>query len=128
MLSLPPAVRLFLCTAPTDLRRSFDGLACLAETVLRQDPFSGHLFLFRNKRGDRLKALHWDRDGYVIWYKRLEQGTFRFPAAPGAVHEISAADLALILEGIDLTSVRRQVRYRRPAASTAAEGPPTASS
>lgn len=128
MLSLPPAVRLFLCTAPTDLRRSFDGLASLAETVLRQDPFSGHLFLFRNKRGDRLKALYWDRDGFALWYKRLEKGSFSFPNGPGAVLEISAADFGLILEGIDLASVRRQVRYRRPLAPTSTAAPAAPSS
>ena len=76
----------------------------------------GHLFIFRNKRGDRLKLLYWDRDGYAIWYKRLEEGSFRFPAQGGDGDgiEIPATDLAMILEGIDLASVKRHKRYRRP--------------
>jgi transposase len=80
MLSLPPSVRIFVATQPADLRRSFDGLAALVRDFLAGDPLSGHLFVFRNKRGDRLKVLYWDRDGLAIWYKRLEEGTFDFPA------------------------------------------------
>lgn len=114
MLSLPPAVRIFLCLAPTDMRRSFDGLAAMVPTALSQDPLSGHLFVFRSRRGDRVKVLWWDRDGYALWYKRLESGVFRFPeaTASGAV-EVSAAELMLVLEGIDVRGVRRQKRYRR---------------
>ena len=121
MLSLPLPVRIFLCTRHADLRKSFDGLAQMVREHLGADPLSGHLFVFRNKRGDRLKLLYWDRDGYVIWYKRLEIGTFRFPAVGGDSDgiEIPAADLALILEGIDLASVKRQRRYRRPETTTA---------
>ena len=86
---------------------------------LRGDLFSGHLFVFRGKRGDRLKVLHWDRDGFVIWYKRLEKGSYRFPPiAADAVHlEVRASDLAMILDGIDVTRVKRQPRYQRPAAA-----------
>jgi transposase len=122
VLSLPLPVRIFLCTRHADLRKSFDGLAQLVREHLGTDPLSGHLFVFRNKRGDRLKLLYWDRDGYAIWYKRLEIGTFRFPALDkdGGGVEIPAADLALILEGIDLASVRRQKRYRRPELANAA--------
>jgi transposase len=122
MLSLPLPVRIFLCTRHADLRKSFDGLAQLVREYLGTDPLSGHLFVFRNKRGDRLKLLYWDRDGYVIWYKRLEIGSFRFPAVGGTGDgvEIPAADLAMILEGIDLASVKRQKRYRRPEPANAA--------
>ena len=80
MINLPPTVRIFLATAPADMRRGFDGLAALTTSVARgQDPLSGHLFVFRNRRGDRIKILYWDRDGLAIWAKRLERGAFRFP-------------------------------------------------
>ena len=120
MLSLPLPVRIFLCTRHADMRRSFDGLAQMVREFLGADPLSGHLFVFRNKRGDRVKLLYWDSDGLAIWYKRLEEGTFRFPAASaeGQGIEIRAADLAMLLDGVDLESVRRRKRYRRPAAST----------
>lgn len=111
MLRLPGSVRVFLCLAPVDMRRSFDGLAAAAEQVVREDPLSGHLFVFRGRRGDRVKILYWDRDGYALWYKRLESGVFRFPSEPGPSREVSVADLGLILEGIDLRSVRRQKRF-----------------
>jgi transposase len=116
VLNLPLPVRIFLCTRHADLRKSFDGLAQLVREYLGADPLSGHLFVFRNKRGDRLKLLYWDRDGYAIWYKRLEIGSFRFPllGGDGDGVEIHATDLAMILEGIDLASVKRQKRYRRP--------------
>ena len=115
MLGLPPSVRVFLCLVPVDMRRSFDGLAALAEQVVRENPLSGHLFVFRGRRGDRVKILYWDRDGYALWYKRLEAGVFRFPADAGPSAEISAPDLGLILEGIDLRSVKRQKRFSLPA-------------
>ena len=79
MLSLPPSVRIFVCREPADMRRSFDGLARLAGEVVRGDPFSGHLFVFHNRRGDRVKILWWDRSGFALLYKRLEQGVFVFP-------------------------------------------------
>jgi transposase len=121
MLSLPLPVRIFLCTQPADLRKSFDGLAQMVREFLGADPLSGHLFVFRNKRGDRLKLLYWDTDGLAIWYKRLEEGNFRFPPVPGDGHgvEIRAADLTMILDGVDLGSVKRQRRYRRPQPATA---------
>lgn len=112
MLSLPPSVRVFFCLVPADMRRSFDGLALLAETVVRQDPFSGHLFVFRNRIADRIKVLYWDRDGYALWYKRLEQGRFRFPSGE-ACREVSRAELAMVLEGIDLRSAKQDKRYKR---------------
>ena len=111
MLRLPASVRIFLCLAPVDMRRSFDGLASVAEQVVRQDPLSGHLFVFRGRRGDRVKVLYWDRDGYALWYKRLEAGMFRFPADAAEAKEVSTADLGLILEGIDLHSAQRQKRF-----------------
>ena len=110
MLSLPSRgeldqglrVRVFLCTSPTDMRKGFDTLAVLVREGLGYDPLSGHLFLFVGRRRDRLKLLYWDRDGYALWYKRLEKGTFKFPEGRGESLEIEAAELALLLEGIDL--------------------------
>jgi transposase len=117
MISLPPSVKIFLATQPADMRRSFDGLAAMVEHVLQQDPLSGHLFVFRNRRGDRVKLLYWDRDGLCIWYKRLEEGTFRFPAPQEGQTcvTISAAEWAMLLDGVDFTNVRRVKRYRRTA-------------
>ena len=108
-------MRIWLCTLPTDMRRGFDRLAEQAQQVTRQHPQSGHLFVFRSRRGDRLKALYWDRDGYVLWYKRLEQGTFKLPklAADQVSVELKASELAMLLDGIDLASVKRVQRYRR---------------
>jgi transposase len=116
MLTLSPAVRIYLATGATDLRRSIDGLAALVRERFTLDPLSGHLFLFRNRRGDRLKILAWDRSGFVIVYKRLEQGTFTWPAddASGPV-EMRSADLALLLAGVDLVQTRRRRWYERVA-------------
>lgn len=120
MLSWPPTVRIYLCAAPTDMRKGFDSLAQLVQSSMALDPMTGHLFVFRSRRGDRLKVLWWDRDGYALWYKRLERGGFRFPACEGASVEVKAADLAMVLEGIDLASVRRRPRYTRPPAEATA--------
>ena len=106
MLSLPASTRIWLATRPTDLRKSFDTLAELVRQQLQNDPLSGQLFVFRNKRGDRIKLLHWDEDGFVIVYKRLEAGTFRFPQADCASLQIRAADLHMLLDGVDLDSVK----------------------
>jgi len=114
MVSLPTSVRIWLATRATDLRKSFDSLAELVRQQLEGDPLSGQLFVFRNKRADRVKLLYWDEDGFVIIYKRLEAGTFRFPQAEAGGVEIRAADLQMLLDGIDLASVKRQKRYRRP--------------
>lgn len=116
MLSLPLPVRIYLCTQHADMRKSFDGLAQMVREFLGADPLSGHLFVFRSKRGDRLKLLYWDESGYAIWYKRLEAGNFRFPPPPaqGHVVEMRATDLAMLLDGVDLESVQRRKRYRRP--------------
>jgi transposase len=114
MLSLPPSVRILLAREPADLRKGFDGLSHLVESVLREDPLSGHLFVFRNRRGDRIKLLLWDTDGFLIVYKRLERGTFRFPALgdPDAASvSIKATDLIMLLDGVDRQSVKRRPRY-----------------
>ena len=102
-----------LATAPTDMRKGFDTLAALVKDFLRHDPLSGHLFLFVGRGRDRLKILHWESDGYCIWYKRLEEGTFRLPAvrAETASVELKASELAMLLEGIDLRSIKRSRRF-----------------
>ena len=102
MLTWPPTVRIFVSTQPTDMRRSFDSLATMVEGLMKQDPFSGHLFVFRNRNGDKVKVLYWDRGGYAIHYKRLEEGVFRLPEADSDSVEIDAADLALVLDGMEL--------------------------
>jgi transposase len=119
VLSLPPSLRISLCTIPADLRKSFDGLAALVRDALGADPLSGQLFVFRNKRGDRVKLLYWDEDGFVIYYKRLEEGLFHFPVAADGDNGVTirAADLAMLIDGVDLQSVKRRKRYRRPAAT-----------
>ena len=114
MLSLPPSVRLFVARGVTDMRKSFDTLAALVIDVIEQDPQSGHLFLFVNRRRDRLKVLWWDRSGYCLLAKRLEHGRFRvFDRAGGSVgsFEMSASELALILEGIDLRGAKRRLAH-----------------
>ena len=120
MLSFPAAIRVFLCTCPCDMRRSFDGLSMMAEHIVRTSPFSGHLFAFCNKRTDRLKILYWDRDGWAIWYKRLEAGTFQYPFSETGRKEIAAWELGVLLEGIDLKAGRRRKRYSLPGAERGA--------
>lgn len=118
MLSLPPTVRIYLAAQPADLRKSFDSLAAVVREGLQGDPMSGDIFVFRNKAADRIKLLVWEEDGYAIWYKRLEAGSYRFPSAPEELPrvEIRAADLVMLLAGIDLSSVKRGKRYHRPVA------------
>lgn len=113
MLSLPPSVRIYLSRKPADMRRSFDGLAAMTVEVVEEDPLSGHLFVFRNKRSDRVKILYWDRDGYAIWQKRLEEGTFRFPADGDGGAVITPTELAMMLGGVEVSQVRRTRRYSR---------------
>ncbi len=118
MLSLSPSVRIFLCLPAVDGRKSFDGLSALVRQALGADPLSGHWFVFHNRAGDRLKILAWEEDGWAIWYKRLEEGVFRFPAslADGPPRlEIRAAELAMLLDGVVLEQVQRRKRYHRPA-------------
>jgi transposase len=117
MLSLPQPVQIYLAVQPTDMRRSFDGLAAHVRDWFGQDPLSGHLFVFRSRRGDCVKILFWDRDGLVQYYKRLEEGSFRFPDpkdAQARCVQVTAEELSLLLWGIDPRSVRRQKRYQRP--------------
>ena len=111
MLMLSPAVKIFLCAQATDMRRSFDKLAEMTRSVLAQDPLSGHLFVFFNRPRDRVKILFWDRSGFCLYYKRLEEGAFRVPALDKSSAQIDAAELALILEGIELAGSRRQKRF-----------------
>jgi transposase len=113
MLSFPAHARVYLCVAAVDLRKSFDGLCGLVEAVFQRDVLDGHLFLFINKRRDRLKALWWDRDGLAIWYKRLESGTFEVPRCDGDAQqlELDATELAMLLGGVSLASVKRRKRF-----------------
>lgn len=115
MLSIAPAPTIFLHTEATDMRKSFTGLCGIVRGVFGDDPADGSLFLFVNKRRDRIKALRWEGDGFVIWYKRLEQGTFEI--VPAAGHEkrvrIDGTQLAMILGGVRLESVHRRKRYQR---------------
>lgn len=116
MLSFPPAVRIWLGSAPVDMRRSFDGLAEMVRQHLQEDPLSGHVFVFRNRRSDRVKLLYWDEDGFVIVYKRLEEGSFSFPVVAEGQNAVTlrAAELAMLLDGVDWQNAKRSHRYRRP--------------
>jgi transposase len=104
--------RIYLCTSPTDMRKGFDTLAALVKDFLGKDPLSGHLFLFVGRAKDRMKILYWDADGFALWYKRLEEGTFRMPrtTSDAAGVELKASELAMMLEGIDLRSIKRTKR------------------
>lgn len=106
---LPPSVRIYVALGPTDLRRSVDGLSAQVRDGLGLEPLSGHLFLFRNRRCDRLKILVWDRSGFWVLYKRLERGTFAWPEGEGAdPFELKAADLMLLLSGVERDARRRR--------------------
>jgi len=109
------AARIWLAVEPTDMRCGFDRLAERVRAVIGQDPLSGHLFLFRSRRGDRLKILHWDQDGFVLWYKRLEVGVFKLPQANEGARsvELRASELAMVLDGIDVSKLKRVPRYAR---------------
>ena len=115
MFGLSAAVRVYLAQDPADMRKSFDGLSALVAGPLALDPLSGHLFVFVNKRRDRIKILYWDRDGLAVWAKRLERGTYRLPDATASRVEMTTAELAALLAGIDLNTARRRHRYTRPA-------------
>jgi transposase len=115
MISLTSAVRVFLCSRPVDMRKSFDGLSGLVQECFGEDLLTGHLFLFLNRRRDRIKILYFDHDGLAIWYKRLEVGCFQLPA-PGARDgiELEPAQLAMLLSGIDPRTARRRKRFQLP--------------
>ena len=125
MIHLPASVRVYLATAPCDMRRSFDGLHALVSAVLELDAFAGHLFVFANKRRDRVKILYWDRDGFAVWAKRLEKGTYAMPFSESdngsnqVRQEITAQELGALLSGIDLRQAKRRKRYRRIASEAA---------
>jgi Transposase and inactivated derivatives len=117
VLIAPNNTRIFLCTDDTDMRKSFSSLSGVIRKSMNLDPLSGYLFVFKNKRADRIKLMYWDRDGMAIWYKALQKGTFKFPDLKNissAGLEIDSATLRLILDGIDLKSIRRQQRYQPP--------------
>ena len=107
MISLPENTRIYLALEPINMHRSFDGLALLVKDVIELNPLSGHLFVFRNKRGDKIKCLIWDRNGFAIGYKRIERGRFRFPKGTCSRVEINADDLKLLLDGIDISKLKR---------------------
>lgn len=115
MISLPASVRVYLCTVPCDMRRSFDGLQGLVTSVMELDALAGHLFVFSNRKRDRVKILYWDRDGFAIWSKRLEEGTYAMPFGKGEERrcELSSQELSALLSGIDLRQAKRRKRYAR---------------
>jgi transposase len=105
--------RIWLAVEAADMRCGFDRLAERVKMVIGQDPLAGHLFVFRSRRGDRLKILVWDRDGFVLWYKRLEAGVFKLPKTEAGTLsvELRASELAMILDGIDVSRLKRTPRY-----------------
>ena len=114
MMHLPASVRVYLCTSPCDMRKSFDGLHALVRDHLELDALDGHLFVFSNRPRDRVKILYWDRDGFAVWAKRLEQGTYAMPFGEQEKRrEITAQELGALLSGIDLKQAKRRKRYQR---------------
>jgi transposase len=113
MLTLGLSGRIWLCVEPVDGRKSFDGLSAVVTTHLGRDPLSGDLFVFKNRRGDRLKILAWQGDGFALYLRRLERGTFAFPSADTAEVSVTTTELAMILGGIDFQDAKQRKRYRR---------------
>jgi transposase len=115
MIALPAQIRVFLYRLPTDMRKSFHGLVALTESALQQDPLSGSLFVFFNRRRDRIKILYWGQTGFCIWYQQLQKGTYQLPdeqlLAGRETIEVTRAQLSLILDGIDLSSARQRMRF-----------------
>ena len=118
MIHLPASVRVYLCLAPCDMRKSFDGLHALVRDHLELDPLAGHLVVFASRRRDRIRIFYWDRDGFAVWSKRLEAGTYAMPFADSTAErrqEITAQELGALLSGIDLVQAKRRKRYQRSA-------------
>jgi len=117
MLGLPKGAKVYFCTEPVDFRKRFDGLSGIIESSFEMNVLDGHLFLFVNRRGDRMKALWWESGGLILWYKRLEQGTFEFPRTEaGQKHvTIDATELAMLIGGVPLSSARRRRKRMRAA-------------
>ena len=115
MLTLGSSGRIWICVQPVDGRKSFDGLSAIVTAHLARDPLSGDLFVFRNRRGDRLKILAWQGDGFALYLRRLERGSFAFPTAEAAAVSVTETELAMILGGVDWTRTRRRRRYQRGA-------------
>jgi transposase len=115
MIHPPASVRVYLCLSPCDMRKSFDSLHALVREHLQLEAFAGHLFVFASRRRDRVKIFYWDRDGFALWSKRLEEGTYAVPFEDGPERrrEITAAELGALLSGIDLAKATRRKRYRR---------------
>lgn len=113
MLPIPSRLNFYLCAQPTDMRKSFDGLCGMVTSALARDPLSGDVYVFFNRRRDRLKLLMWDRTGFWIFYKRLERGTFQLPLhlSNHTSLNVPYEELMMIIEGIDLASAKRRVRY-----------------
>jgi transposase len=120
MIALTPQIRAFLYRRPTDMRKSFHGLVALTQSELKQDPLSGSLFVFLNQRRDRVKILYWGQAGFCIWYQQLEKGTYQIPDATALQDqdtlEVTRSQLSLILDGIELSSVRQRLRFQLPRA------------
>jgi transposase len=124
MLSISPAIRIFVHTLPTDMRKSFDGLYGIVQHAFSKDVFQGDYFVFLNRARDRCKILYWDRDGLVVWAKRLERGCFQLPGGADAASltiEVDSTTLAMILGGVDLHTGQRRKRYQAPLAREASE-------
>lgn len=107
MINLPSGIKIFISTLALDMRKSFDGMAAIVSKELQKDVYSGSLFVFCNRRGDKIKIFYWDRNGYCCWYKRLEQGVFRIPKINDKILKVNSSELNLILEGIELTHPQR---------------------
>ena len=119
MIHLPASVRVYLCLTPCDMRKSFDSLHALVREYLELDAFAGHLFVFTSRRKERVKILYWDRDGFAVWSKRLEEGTYAVPLGDGGAErrqEITAQELGALLSDIDLSTAKRRKRHRRAGA------------
>lgn len=111
MLMFPAGLKVFVANQALDMRKSFNGIAALIQAQFGKSPTCGHLFVFTNRSGDKIKLFYWDRNGFVQWYKQLQKGRFRFPRDPQKPYEITISDLTLLLEGIDLTHQQRLAAF-----------------